>query len=88
MDVYPVSALASSPFMTQEGRIQRQDGRGTPRRLSVEEAAPILGVSVFTVRKLIWQRAVPFFRVGRRVVLDADDLERFLRQHRVEPRER
>jgi excisionase family DNA binding protein len=53
----------------------------------VDEAAPILGVSVFTVRKLIRERAVPFYRVGRRVVLDREDLERYLRQHRVEPRE-
>jgi hypothetical protein len=30
---------------------------------------------------------VPYYRVGRRVVLDPDDLERYLRQHRVEPRE-
>jgi len=67
--------------------IEGKDGRGYPRRLSVEEAAPILGVSVFTVRKLIRQRAVPYYRVGRRVVLDPDDLERYLRQHRVEPRE-
>jgi excisionase family DNA binding protein len=68
-------------------RFEGKDGRGYPRRLSVEEAAPILGVSVFTVRKLIRQRAVPYYRVGRRVVLDPDDLERYLRQHRVEPRE-
>jgi len=67
--------------------IEGKDKRGYPRRLSVEEAAPILGVSVFTVRKLIRQRTVPYHRVGRRVVLDPDDLERYLRQHRVEPRE-
>jgi len=53
----------------------------------VDEAAAILGVSVFTVRKLIRERAVPFYRVGRRVVLDAEDLERYLRVHRVEARE-
>jgi excisionase family DNA binding protein len=66
---------------------QGTDGRGYPRRLSVEEAAPILGVSRFTLRKLIRQRAVPFYRVGRRIVLDAEDLERYLQQHRVEARE-
>jgi excisionase family DNA binding protein len=71
------------PHRTSEQRA----GRDYPRRLSVEEAAPILGVSVFTVRKLIRQRAVPFYRVGRRIVLDPEDLERYLCQHRVEPRE-
>ena len=68
--------------MTQDG-----NGRGPRRRLSVQEAAPILGVSVFMVRALIRRRAVPYYRVGRRIVLDAEDLERYLRQHRVEARE-
>ncbi len=73
--------------MAQNGQIRRSTKCTYPRRLSVDEAAPILGVSVFTVRKLIRVRAVPFYRVGRRVVLDREDLERYLRQHRIEPRE-
>ena len=73
--------------MAQNGQVRRTTGGGYPRRLSVEEAAPILGVSVFTVRKLVRERAVPFYQVGRRVVLDREDLERYLHQHRVEPRE-
>ncbi len=56
-------------------------------KLSVAEAAPVLGVSVFTVRAWIRQRRLPFFRVGRRIVLDRQDLEAFLHAHRVEPRE-
>ena len=57
------------------------------RRLSVTEAAPFLGVSVFTVRAWIRQRRLPFHRLGRRIVLDQADLERFLAAHRVEARE-
>ena len=56
-------------------------------RLSVKEAAPILGVSVFTVRAWIRQRRLPFHRLGRRIVFDHADLERFLAAHRVEARE-
>ena len=67
--------------------MQDKDGRPHRQRLSVEQAAPILGVSVFMVRALIRQRAVPYYRVGRRIVLDAEDVERYLRQHRVEARE-
>jgi len=63
---------------------QERDGYSNRRRLSVEEAAPILGVSVFMVRALIRQRALPYYRVGRRIVLDGEDLERYLHQHRVE----
>jgi len=56
------------------------------RRLSVDEAAPVLGVSVYMVRALIRQRRLPFYHIGRRIVLDRDDLEQFLRAHRVEAR--
>lgn len=57
------------------------------RRCSVAEAAPVLGVSVFTVRVLIRQRRLAYHRIGRRIILDRQDLEQFLRAHRVEPRE-
>jgi len=57
------------------------------RRCSVAEAAPVLGVSVYTVRALIRQRRLAYHRIGRRIILDRQDLEQFLRAHRVEPRE-
>ena len=58
------------------------------RRLSVEQAAPVLGVSVYMVRALVRQRRLPYYRVGRRIVLDQHDLEQFLQAHRVETRAR
>jgi excisionase family DNA binding protein len=58
------------------------------RRLSVEQAAPVLGVSVYMVHALVRQRRLPYYRVGRRIVLDRDDLEQFLKAHRVESRPR
>lgn len=57
------------------------------RRCSVTDAAPVLGVSVHTVRALIRQRRLAYHRIGRRIILDRQDLEQFLRAHRVEPRE-
>jgi excisionase family DNA binding protein len=57
------------------------------RRCSVTEAAPVLGVSVYMVRALIRQRRLAYHRIGRRIVLDRQDLEQFLLAHRVEPRE-
>jgi len=56
------------------------------RRLSVEEAAPVLGVSVYMVRALVRQRRLSYYRVGRRIVLDRNDLEQFLQANRVETR--
>jgi excisionase family DNA binding protein len=55
--------------------------------LSVAEAAARLGVSKFTVRAWLRQRRLPYYQLGRRQVLDAEDVERFLREHRVEARD-
>lgn len=55
-------------------------------RLSVEAAAARCGVSKFTVRAWLRQRRIPYHRLGRRVVLDAGDVEAFMRAHRVEAR--
>lgn len=60
------------------------EGRG---RLSVPEAAAFLGISPATLRAWIRQRRVAFYRLGRRVVFDRTDLERFLRSNRIAPRD-
>ena len=60
---------------------------GSPvNRLSIAQAAPLLGVSPYTVRKWLRQRRLPFHQVGRRIVLDRGDLEAFMRSCRVEAR--
>jgi excisionase family DNA binding protein len=56
-------------------------------RFDATEAARRLGISKFTVRALVRQRKHPAYRIGRRVVLDAEDVARFLEAHRVEARE-
>jgi excisionase family DNA binding protein len=58
------------------------------RRVSVQEAAPLLGVSTFMVRALIRQRRLPHYKIGRRIVLDTADLDAYLLRHRIEVRER
>ena len=57
-------------------------------KLSLVEAAPILGVSPHTLRAWTREKRVPFYRNGRRIVFAITDLERFLADHRVEARER
>jgi excisionase family DNA binding protein len=55
-------------------------------RLSLLEAAPILGVSPHTLRAWTRERRVAFHRLGRRIVFDRADLEAFLRANRVPAR--
>ena len=54
-------------------------------RLNLLEAAPIVGVSPYTLRAWIRQRRIPFYRVGRRVMFSRQELEGFMDRHRVDP---
>jgi excisionase family DNA binding protein len=56
-------------------------------KLSLLEAAPIVGVSPYTLRAWVRQRRVPFYRCGRRIVFSRSDLESFMESCRVSPQE-
>jgi excisionase family DNA binding protein len=51
--------------------------------LSLPEAARRLGLSHHTMRAWVRQRRVPFVRLGRRVLLDPRDVQRFIDANRV-----
>lgn len=59
----------------------------TPQRLSILDAAPILGVSPYTLRGWLQKGRISYHRLGTRIVLDRVDLEGYLAQHRVPARE-
>jgi len=54
--------------------------------LSVVEAAARMSVSRFTLRTWLRQRRIPYIRLGRRVLVDPRDLDRFIQANRVEER--
>jgi len=45
---------------------------------SVEEAAELLGISTWTVRGYVRDRKLKPVRLGRRVLLEEEELERFI----------
>jgi excisionase family DNA binding protein len=53
------------------------------RPLDVAEAAEYLGMKPRFIRRLIDERRIPFFKVGRFVRLDPDVLDRFLSDSEV-----
>jgi len=59
---------------------------------SIEEAAGLLGISPWTVRKDIREGRLTPVRLGRRVLLEEAELERFVaegkKQNAVEPPQR
>lgn len=50
-----------------------------PRLLSIPQAAAYLGVSAWALRHLIWEGQLPEVRVRRRVMVDVEDLQAFIR---------
>jgi excisionase family DNA binding protein len=49
-----------------------------PRLLTVPQAASYLSASVWAVRSLAWSRELPHVRIGRRVLFDLRDLDRYI----------
>jgi excisionase family DNA binding protein len=53
-----------------------------PRLLGVAAAAAYLGATVWSVRQLQWQRAIPSIRIGQRVLFDIADLNAFIEKQK------
>lgn len=62
------------------------DNERRPGLMSVVAAADRIGVSPYTVRTWIRQGRISHIRLGRRVLFDPSDLERFIQTNRVEAR--
>jgi excisionase family DNA binding protein len=56
--------------------------------LSIRDAAKELNLSVYTLRSWIFQRRVPFVRLGRRVAFRREDLETLIEENVVEAKEK
>lgn len=54
--------------------------------VNVNEAARFLAVSSSTLYGWVWQRRIPFVKVGRGVRFDMADLERFIAKNRTQAR--
>lgn len=59
-----------------------------PELLNLREGAKELKLSIHTLRAWIYQKRIPFVRLGRRVLLRREDLENFVNKNVVEAKER
>lgn len=53
--------------------------------LTVEQAADRLGTSVRFIRRLIAERRIPFYKIGRHVRIAPPDLEDYITASRIDP---
>ena len=53
--------------------------------LSIEQAAAYLNVEVRWMRRAVFERRLPYYKVGRYIRFRREDLEEFLRRGRVDP---
>ena len=70
--------LTASKGSTDASRRALDSPSHARRLLSVKEAAAYLSVSVWTVRGLGWSGEIPEVKIGRRVLFDREDLDRFI----------
>jgi excisionase family DNA binding protein len=52
--------------------------------LTPQEAADRLGTSLRFVRRLVFERRIPFVKIGRHVRITASDLDAFITAGRIE----
>jgi excisionase family DNA binding protein len=64
---------------------QRRSLELTRRLLSLKDAAAVLGVSIATLRRLIWGGELPVVRLTRRIQVDVRDLDRLIDRRREGP---
>jgi len=57
-------------------------GNATQRLITVEAAAEYLAVSVSTLYGWVYQRRIPFVKLGRALRFDRTDLDNFISQNK------
>jgi excisionase family DNA binding protein len=54
------------------------------RLLRLAQAAAYLSCTIWQVRSLIWSRQLPAIKLGRRLLIDRTDLDRFVENKKTE----
>lgn len=54
-----------------------------PRLLNIRAAAVYLSCTVWALRQLAWAKKLPHVRIGRRLLFDRTDLDKFVESRKV-----
>jgi excisionase family DNA binding protein len=55
--------------------------------MNLKESSEFLRLSIFTLRAWIYANRIPYVRLGRRILLRRQDLERLIERSVVEPKQ-
>jgi excisionase family DNA binding protein len=50
----------------------------TPRLFTIKQAAQYLSCAVWQVRTLLWSKEIPHIKLGKKFLIDRDDLDSFI----------
>jgi len=50
----------------------------TPRLLTIKQTAAYCACAVWAIRQAIWSKELPACTIGRRLLIDRDDLDSFI----------
>jgi len=53
------------------------------RLYSIKELVSLIGVTEWFWRSQIWDGKLPFVQVGRKMLIDSNDLEKFIQKHKM-----
>jgi excisionase family DNA binding protein len=73
--------------LQEEGEYMSTEQLTTPKFVDVKTAADQTGMSVAWWRAKIWRRQVPFYRIGRRILISMNDIDKLMAKGRMEPKE-
>ncbi len=74
--------------MSKEERIlrykqERKNPKGPMKRLyNIKEAAYYLGRTVDALREMVWAGKLPYFRDGKRMLIDLKDMDEFIERNK------
>jgi len=57
----------------------------SPRLLSIKKASIYSGIPIWGIRNLIWNEQIPFIRIGKKLYLDVEDIENWIKHNKVIP---
>jgi excisionase family DNA binding protein len=69
-----------------KANVVADDAPVNARYLTIKAAAAYIGATVWCVRQLIWDRKIPFVRLGNRYVIDRQDLDNYMQSQKVPAR--